>query len=89
MLNYIKEITKEIPDEIISRFYGCGSPISRAIEGMTILDLGCGTGLDCYILSKLIGENGKIIGVDMTDSQLEIKYIKKIWLKYLDIKNQM
>ncbi|MDU5229946.1 MAG: methyltransferase domain-containing protein [Anaerococcus sp.] len=58
---------------------------------MTILDLGCGTGLDCYILSKLIGENGKIIGVDMTDSQLEIasKYIKKIWLKYLDIKNQM
>lgn len=89
MLNYIKEITKEIPDEIISRFYGCGSTIPRAIEGMTILDLGCGTGLDCYILSKLVGENGKIIGVDMTDSQLEIKYIKKIWLKYLDIKNQM
>lgn len=72
MLNYIKEITKEIPDEIISRFYGCGSPIPRTIEGMTILDLGCGTGLDCYILSKLVGENGKIIGVDMTDSQLEI-----------------
>lgn len=72
MLNYIKEITKEIPDEIISRFYGCGSSIPRTIEGMTILDLGCGTGLDCYILSKLVGENGKIIGVDMTDSQLEI-----------------
>lgn len=72
MLNYIKEITKEIPDEIISRFYGCGSPIPRTIEGMTILDLGCGTGLDCYILSKLVGENGKIIGVYMTGSQLEI-----------------
>lgn len=72
MPDYLKEIRKELPDEIITRFYGCGSPIPKAIEGKTILDLGCGTGLDCYILSKLVGENGRVIGVDMTDSQLEI-----------------
>lgn len=72
MPDYLKEIRKELPDEIITRFYGCGSPIPKAIEGTTILDLGCGTGLDCYILSKLVGENGKVIGIDMTDSQLEI-----------------
>lgn len=72
MPDYLKEIRKELPDEIITRFYGCGSPIPKAIEGKTVLDLGCGTGLDCYILSKVVGENGRVIGVDMTDSQLEI-----------------
>lgn len=72
MPDYLKEIRKELPEEIITRFYGCGSPIPKAIEGKTVLDLGCGTGLDCYILSKLVGENGRVIGVDMTDSQLEI-----------------
>ena len=72
MPDYLKEIRKELPDEIITRFYGCGSPIPKAIEGKTVLDLGCGTGLDCYILSKLVGENGRVISVDMTDIQLEI-----------------
>ena len=77
MPDYLKEIRRELPDEIITRFYGCGSPIPKALEGMTVLDLGCGTGLDCYILSKLVGENGRVIGVDMTDSQLEIANIYK------------
>lgn len=72
MPDYLKDIRKELPDEIVTRFYGCGSPIPKAIEGKTVLDLGCGTGLDCYILSKLVGESGRVIGVDMTDSQLEI-----------------
>lgn len=40
------------------------------MEGKTVLDLG--SGRDCFILSKLVGPNGKVIGVDMTDEQLEI-----------------
>lgn len=84
MPEYLKEIRSELPDEIITRFYGCGSPIPRAIEGKTILDLGSGTGLDVYILSKLVGENGKVIGVDMTDDQLDIanKYKDQMADKY-------
>ena len=39
---------------------------------MTVLDLGCGTGRDVYIASKLVGENGHVIGVDMTPEQLDI-----------------
>ena len=35
---------------------------------MTILDLGCGSGTDVYMASGLVGENGKVIGVDMTES---------------------
>lgn len=69
---YINEARKMIPDEIIKHFYGCGSPIPPALEGMTVLDLGCGTGLDVYTISKLVGEHGMVIGVDMNDDQLAI-----------------
>ena len=61
-----------IKDEILSRFYGCGSPISMGLKGRTVLDLGCGTGRDVFILSKLAGENGHVHGVDMTPEQIEV-----------------
>lgn len=67
----IREIVKEIHPEVIEKFYGCGSPIPPVLEGKTVLDLGSGSGRDCFILSKLVGEKGRVIGVDMTDSQLE------------------
>ena len=66
------KILEQIDDEILDRFYGCGSPIPREIEGRTILDLGCGTGRDVFIASYLVGENGLVIGVDMTDEQLSV-----------------
>ena len=62
----------EVHEEIKNRFYGCGSPIPPALEGASVLDLGCGSGRDCYILSKLVGKEGRVIGVDMTEAQLEI-----------------
>ena len=69
---YVQEVLPLIEEEIISRFYGCGSPIPMGLEGCTVLDLGCGTGRDVYILSKLVGERGHVHGVDMTSSQIEI-----------------
>ena len=45
------------------------------IEDLTVLDLGSGSGQDCYIASALVGEKGKIIGVDMTDEQLDVAKI--------------
>ena len=69
---HIREIMSQLDDEILSKFYGCGSPIPSALEGCTVLDLGCGTGRDVFIISKLVGENGRVIGVDMTDEQLEV-----------------
>lgn len=67
-----RKIISEIEPEILDKFYGCGSPIPLDIEGKVVLDLGCGTGRDVYVASKLVGEHGFVIGVDMTDKQLEV-----------------
>ena len=66
------KILTKIDDEILDRFYGCGSPIPPDIEGKVVLDLGCGTGRDVFMASHLVGENGLVIGVDMTDEQLNV-----------------
>ena len=68
----VKETLPLLADEIVTRYYGCGSPIPPLLEGMTVLDLGCGSGRDVYVASKLVGENGSVIGIDMTDEQLDV-----------------
>jgi arsenite methyltransferase len=72
MPEHLRAILGQIDSEIVDRFYGCGSPIPPAVEGRTIVDLGCGTGRDTYVCSKLVGETGRVIGVDMTREQLEV-----------------
>ncbi|TGK17729.1 methyltransferase domain-containing protein [Leptospira stimsonii] len=72
MPSYLRDILNEIHEEVKDRFYGCGSPIPFALEGNTVLDLGSGSGRDCFLLSKLVGPNGNVIGVDMTEEQVSI-----------------
>lgn len=67
-----REIMTLIDDEILDRFYGCGSPIPDVLEGLKVVDLGCGTGRDCFVISRLVGPSGRVIGVDMTDEQLAV-----------------
>ena len=67
-----REILSLIDDEILDKFYGCGSPIPPAIEGCTVLDLGCGSGRDVYLAARLVGPDGFVIGVDMTAEQLAV-----------------
>jgi len=52
---------------------GCGNPTAFAsiAEGETVLDLGSGAGIDCFLASKEVGPNGRVIGVDMTVQMLE------------------
>ena len=69
---HIRPLLANLEDEVVARSYGCGSPIPASLEGMTVLDLGCGTGRDVYIASQLVGEAGTVIGLDMTDEQLEV-----------------
>ncbi len=69
---HLRPLLKDIHSEVKDRFYGCGAPFPLALEGLTVLDLGSGTGRDCFMLSKLVGESGRVIGVDMTDEQIAI-----------------
>jgi len=69
---HLRPFLADLHPEVVSRYYGCGSPLPPALEGCTVLDLGCGSGRDCYLLSRLVGEAGKVIGVDMTEEQLEV-----------------
>ncbi len=67
-----REVLKGLHPEITERFYGCGSPIPPLLKGLNVLDLGCGTGRDSYIISKLAGEGGRVFGIDMTEGQISI-----------------
>lgn len=69
---YVLDAMREVADEVIAQFYGCGSLIPPALEGCTVVDLGCGSGRDVYVLSKLVGPTGRVIGVDMTEAQLDV-----------------
>ncbi|MET1079790.1 MAG: methyltransferase domain-containing protein [Pseudomonas sp.] len=69
---YVKRILGRLHDEVLSRYYGCGLIAPAALEGCTVLDLGCGAGRDAYCLSALVGESGRVTGVDMTVEQLAV-----------------
>jgi len=63
---------KIIPSEVIEKDYGCGDPSKYVEPGDVVLDLGSGTGKICFIASQVVGAEGKVIGVDMTDDMLEV-----------------
>lgn len=69
---YIQEILTEIHETVQSKYYGCGLTIPTTLGGLRILDLGSGSGRDSFIASKLVGANGAVVGIDMTDSQLKV-----------------
>jgi len=76
---HLRPLVSNIHDAVQERFYGCGSPIPPVLEGCRVLDLGCGTGRDSYLLAQLVGESGEVIGVDMTDEQLQIANHHVAW----------
>lgn len=68
---YITDKLNNIHNDILSSYYGCGLIIPDCLYNTNIIDLGCGTGRDVYLLSQFVGENGKIIGIDMTEEQID------------------
>lgn len=76
---WIMTLLREIHPEVMERFYGCGSPIPPALEGCTVLDLGCGSGRDVYLMAQLAGPSGRVIGLDMTAEQLAVARRHQGW----------
>ena len=68
---YPKEVLRQMPHGVIS--FGCGNPIAIASiqPGETVLDLGSGAGLDCFLAAQQVGPEGSVIGVDFTRSMID------------------
>jgi len=71
-VQYRREYLQAIPKEILQRDYGCGDPTPHVLEGETVLDLGSGGGKVCYILSQVVGPDGRVIGVDCNQEMIEL-----------------
>ena len=68
----IQRVMDLIHDEVLEKYYGCGLTIPDELNGKRVLDLGSGSGRDCYLVSGLVGEQGSVVGIDMTDEQLDV-----------------
>ena len=60
--------------EAMAASAGCGNPIglSEAMRGETVLDLGSGGGIDCFLAAQEVGEGGQVIGIDMTHAMIDL-----------------
>ncbi len=63
-----------IPEVSRKRSYGCGSPVDDAAPetGEVVVDLGSGSGVECFMAADAVGGKGRVIGIDMTDDMLDL-----------------
>jgi SAM-dependent methyltransferase len=71
--SYDDTVLENIPEYISNMSFGCGDPVTIASlkTGETVLDLGSGAGMDCFLAAHQVGESGRVIGVDMTPAMLK------------------
>jgi len=72
-IGYSKEVLEQVPEDA-NLGVGCGNPAALATikEGETIIDLGSGAGFDAFIVSKIVGSKGKVIGIDLSNDMLKL-----------------
>ncbi len=70
---YDKDELSRLPADAIQNSFGCGNPLAFAgvRAGQTVLDIGSGAGIDCFIAVEKVGPAGKVIGLDMTPEMIE------------------
>ena len=76
---HLRALLANVHEEVRSRYYGCGLVYPPVLDGLRVLDLGCGAGQDCYVLAQLVGPRGQVVGVDMTDEQLAVAGRHRDW----------
>ena len=72
-LGYEASTLDALPQAAVESFAGVGNPLSLGpvSKGMTVLDIGCGSGVDTMIAAERVGPNARAIGIDMTDEMVE------------------
>src|SRR5499427_600687 len=68
---HLEPLLGNVHEEVRAKYYGCGIVVPAALQGCRVLDLGSGSGRDVYMIAQLVGPEGEVVGVDMTDEQLE------------------
>lgn len=76
---WLRQALANVHTDVLDRYYGCGLVVPEAVERCTVVDLGCGSGRDVYVLAQLVGAEGEVIGVDMTPEQLAIARKHQQW----------
>ncbi len=73
LLGYSDQLLEGIPEESISRLAGTGNPFALGAlrAGETVVELGCGAGMDTLIASRMVGPNGRVLAIDMTTEMLD------------------
>jgi len=71
-VDYDASLLEILPAEIVEKDYGCGDPSRYVREGDVVLDLGSGGGKVCYMAAQIVGEEGFVYGIDMTDEMLAL-----------------
>lgn len=71
---YADADTSDLPNTVTDVAFGCGNPTAIAAlqPGQVVLDLGSGGGIDCFLAAKMVGESGKVYGVDMTPEMVRL-----------------
>jgi arsenite methyltransferase len=69
---YSADQLADLPDDAVVNSFGCGNPVALAglQKGDVVLDLGSGAGIDLLLAARLVGPEGRVIGVDMTDEMI-------------------
>ena len=72
-LQYEQEIINALPETVINSYCGVGNPFTLGAinEGESVLDIGCGSGVDTIFAAKMTGATGKVVGVDLIPEMLQ------------------
>jgi SAM-dependent methyltransferase len=72
-LNYGSEIIKNLPQDVLASYCGVGNPFSIGLvnEGESLLDIGCGAGVDTLIAATMVGKEGWVVGIDLIPAMLK------------------